>query len=354
MMLIDGIKGILDSGKLSGFRGYPSGHKGGYWVQKLEESFKEYFKVKYAVAMNSATACLHSAAFALVEDRAFVTPYSFVTSASCVDMCQAEPVFIDIDEDTWCMNPKNLKDTTDEDVAIPVHLMGHPADLDRFPAEMTIIEDAAQAIGAKYKGKLVGTIGKCGIFSFNQSKHINTGEGGMLITNDNVIARVAMAMRNHGEVSDPELKIVGYNYRLCEIEAYMAYEQFKTIDENLAYRNELALYMTEQLSEIEGFTPPVVKDYCTRHSWYTYGIKYHNKKLTREDFQQEMKDRGFYFGSGYVKPLTLLPIYDYGMGYCPVAERMWKSEIMVTDILKWPLTKKDIDKCIETIKIVLK
>jgi dTDP-4-amino-4,6-dideoxygalactose transaminase len=297
--MIKDIQQIINSKKLSGFTGTPQGHSGGFWVQALEESFKEYYGVKYAIAMNSATACLHSAVIALTVpgDKVFVTPYSFSSSASCVLMNNCKPVFVDIDEDTFCMSPKALESITNIsiDVAIPVHLFGHPCDLDEFPRGLTIIEDCAQAIGTEYKGRKVGTIGVCGIFSFNQAKQINTGEGGILITNDKDLARVARAVRNHGEVADPELKIVGYNYRLGEIEACLAYYQFKDLKYIMENRNEQAYKLSKRLEYADDIQLPVVKDYCTEHSWYRYAIK----------GSRDIKG----FTRGYVEPLYKLPIY---------------------------------------------
>ncbi len=337
---------------MSGFRGTSEGAMGGYWVQALEEKFKEYFKVKYAIGMNSATACLHSAMVGASYNSGkfltYVTPYSFSSSVSCVLMAKCTPRFGDIDEDTFNLLPKDSFYV----ISIPVHLMGHPCDLDKFESNF-ILEDAAQAIGAEYKGRKVGTIGDCGVFSFNQSKQISCGEGGMLITNNDYIARVCRAMRNHGEISDPELKIVGYNYRMGEIEARIVLEQFKHLDENLAYRNDLAEYTTSKIKEIDGLIPPVVKDYCTKHAWYTYSIKYQRTDISRDDFQDEMLKRGIYFGKGYVKPLYLLPIYGYKEGLCPNSERAWR-ELCVFDWLKYPTTKKDIDKAIDIVKTVLK
>lgn len=341
------VDNILRSGELSGFRGCPEGHSGGYWVQTLEEAFREYFNIKHAIAMNSATACLHSACVALNCHSYNVTPYSFVSSASCTLMVGIYPQFIDVTEDTFCMQPCG------GECAIPVHLMGHPADLDRFNAQF-LIEDAAQAIGAKYKGRFVGTIGDCGVFSFNQSKQISCGEGGMLITNDDYIARVARAMRNHGEVSDPELEIVGYNYRMLEESAKIVLDQFKYLEDDIAYRNYLADSMTHKLKEIDGFTPPVIKDGC-RHALYTYAVKFDKKILGmhRDEFQDEMLKRGIYFGKGYVKPLHLLPIFGGEEGQMPVVERMWKEELCVFDWLSYPCMTTDIDKAVSTLKDVL-
>lgn len=359
---------ILNSGILSGFRGSPEGHSGGEYVQKLESAFRNYFGVEHAIALNSATAALHASLIACgigQGDEVIVTPYSFSSSASCALMVGAKPVFADIQDDIFCLDPLKVFNavTPRTKAIIPVHLCGHPADMRGIMSvaaqyHLTVIEDAAQAIGAKYtRGRYAGTIGDCGIFSFNQSKHINTGEGGMLITHRDDIARKVRAVRNHGEISDPSLKLLGYNYRLCEIEAALALEQFKKLDEMTDRRIELTSRMSEALSQIEGFTPPVTYPDC-KHVFYTYAVKYDADKvgMPRDEFQDRMIESGVYFGKGYVKPLYLLPIYQqfgYGKGLCPITERMYESELMVTDILKYPLTFKDVDKIVSKIKEII-
>lgn len=276
---------------------------GSGYVRRLEEVFCDYFNVRYAVAMNSATACLHASMIACnlnKDDEVIVSPYSFSSSASCVLMVNAKPVFADIQEDIYSINPKSVKRVLGErtKAIIPVHLFGHPADMSPIMEiarryNLKVIEDASQAIIAKYKGQYVGTIGDCGIFSFNQAKHINTGEGGILITNDDYIARVVRAVRNHGEVADPELKIVGFNYRMCEINAALALEQFKYIEEEVMARNIKAGELNEYLGSM-GVETPVIYPGCT-HSYYLYAVK-HDKPLQG-------------FTKGYVEPLYKLPIY---------------------------------------------
>jgi len=360
------IDDILESGMLSGFRGTPDGHLGGKYVQALESQFRDYFGVKYAIALNSATAALHASLLGIeigVGDEVIVSPFTFSSSASCVLMVGATPVFADIQDDIFCIDPKCIETliTPRTKAIIPVHLCGHPADMVaimRLAVEygLDVIEDAAQSIGAIYRGKYAGTIGDCGVFSFNQSKHINTGEGGMLITNDDIIARIVRAVRNHGEISDPELKVVGYNYRLCEIEAALASEQFKQLDEMTAHRIKLTNLMSEGLRGIKGFTPPVTSPDC-KHVFYTYAVKFDEALvgMTRDDFQDKMIEKGIYFGKGYVKPLYLLPIYQqfgYKEGICPVTERMWR-EIVVTDIVKHPKTEEDICGIIDIVRDIV-
>tara|TARA_Y100000310_G_scaffold144390_1_gene143647 strand:+ start:19689 stop:20783 length:1095 start_codon:yes stop_codon:yes gene_type:complete len=360
------IEQILQSNILSGFRGTPSGHLGGEYVQALEAQFRDYFGVDYAIALNSATAALHASLVACdvgVGDEIIVSPFTFSSSASCVLMVGAKPVFADIQDDIFCIDPDKIEAliTPRTKAIIPVHLCGHPAEMAAimrlaYRYNLKVIEDAAQSIGAVYRGKYTGTIGDCGVFSFNQSKHINTGEGGMLITNDDKIARIVRAVRNHGEISDPELRVVGYNYRLCEIEASLASEQFKQLDEMTAHRIKLTNLMSEGLKRIKGFTPPVTYPDC-RHVFYTYAVKFDEALagMKRDEFQDKMIENGIYFGKGYVKPLYLLPIYQqfgYKEGLCPVTEKIWK-QIMVTDIFKFPMPEARVYDILNKIKEIL-
>jgi len=340
---------ILRSGDLSLYRGSPAGHDGGYWVQKLEELIRETFNVKYAVVMNSATACLHSALLALgigEEDEVIVSPYSFVSSASCTLMVGATPVFCDIEDETFCVDVDKLEITNSSNfrAIIPVDLCGHPADYDKIKKlNIPIIQDSAQAIGGKYKGQFCGLQGDCGIYSFNQSKQVSSGEGGALVTNNNEIYLKARAIRNHAEVSMPELNLVGYNYRLNEVEACIVYNQLLDLENNIGTRRELCQYMSSKLSDIEGIIPPIDKEY---HSYYTYAVKW-EREGSRDKFQKKMIDKGLYFGMGYVKPLYRLSIFNSDIRL-PVVERMYET-IMVTDQFRYPMTKKDCDRYLEGI-----
>lgn len=349
------VKEIMDSGELSMFRGTPEGQNGGKFVQKLETEFRAYFSVKHAIAVQSATAGLHACVLACginSDYKVGVSPYTFASSATCVLMVGAKPIFQDIDDKTF-----GIKLQSNVDAVIPVHLCGNPLDFDSLKTKIRIpiIEDAAQALGAVYKNRLVGTLGDCGVFSFNQSKNVSCGEGGMVITNNDEIARRIKAIRNHGEVSDPELGIIGYNYRMTEIEAAIALEQFQRLDQMNNHRIMLCNYMSEELSKIDGLTPPYVIPGC-RHVYYTYAVKFDQYKLGmhRDEFQRKMLERGVYFGSGYVKPLYLLPIYHGKKGTCPVAEQMWSETLMVTDIYRLPMTLKEAQSIVKTIHSVLK
>lgn len=372
--VFDDITKIIRSGNLQGFTGTPVGYRGGEYVQRFEKAFADYMGVRYAIALNSATAALHAALIACgigSGDEVIVTPYSFSASASCVLMVNGIPVFVDIEDETFNIDPDLIERaiTPKTKAILPVHLCGHPADMHSlwciaYNNNLAIIEDAAQAIGATYTdlsmrwhNKKVGTIGDCGIFSFNQSKHISTGEGGMLVTNDDGIAERVMAIRNHGEVSNPKLKLLGYNYRMCEIEAALGLAQLKALNIMNDYRIKLTTLMSNELSQIEGFTPPVTKPNC-KHVFYTYAVKIDKEVLGIDKWElcKRLNEKGVYFGT-YVEPLHLLPIYEplgYGEGLCPVAERMWKEELIVTDCFRYPMPVSDVYEIIKVIEQVIR
>lgn len=325
---------VLQTGWLSRFR---AGTESDGKVRELEDLFCDYFDVKYAVAMNSATSCLHVACKALNVKEVYTTPLTFSASASCVKMAGGEVKFSDIEDTYYNIDPNELGKC---DTIIAVHLHGHPAELGKLSEKSNrIIEDCSQALGARYKGRLVGTIGDCGVFSFNQWKHISSGEGGMLITNNDDIARYANLMRNHGEVISD---VLGYNYRMTELSAAVLIPQFKRLDSLLAHRIEMANYLTQEIKDY--IDTPKVAEGCT-HVYYTYPIKTKN----RARLQMRLASQGYYFGSGGYKPLHLFEYYGGKRGDFPVAERMY-DEMMFTDIIRHSTTIEDIDRIAEIIK----
>ena len=252
---------VLDSGVLSNFYGsYDPRFYGGERVKKLEREWEEYFNIKYAVSVNSATSGLYTAVGAIgVEpgDEVIVTPYTMSASASAVLVYGAIPVFVDIEEDTFCLDPKKIKEaiTPRTKAIIVVHLFGHPAKMDEIleiakENDLKVIEDAAQAPGALYKGRHAGTIGDIGVFSLNCHKTIQSGEGGIIVTNNEEIAGRCQLIRNHGENVVKPLGItnlsnmLGWNYRMTEMEAAVASEQLKKLKSLNEVRIELANYLT--------------------------------------------------------------------------------------------------------------
>jgi len=377
---------------LSGFIGRAGDRfLGGEYVRKFEAEICRYFKIRYAVSFNSASTALQASIGALgmgPGDEVITSPYTMSASASAILLNNAIPVFADIQPDTFCLDPVSIeKNITKKSKAIMlINLFGGSADFGKILPlaknhNLKIIEDNAQAIGAKYKNKYLGTIGDIGVFSFNVHKSLQCGEGGVLVTNNKKIAFRAQLIRNHGEAVIDDVynenriyePIIGSNYRLSELQAAIASEQLKKINILNKPRQELADYLTSKLQEFKWLEPPkVLKN--SSHVYYVYPFKFFENKIgfSRSIFAQAMAAEGFPLGQGYVKPLYLMPLYqkkeiypasrfpfiskeytakiNYRKGICPVAERFWEKELLFTTICYPPLTTKDMDLFVKAIK----
>ncbi len=378
---------VLESGKLSTFVAQPGEYYlGGEKIRQFEKDFASYHGIKYAVAFNSATAALHTAVVACgtkAGEEILVPPYTFTSTATCALMNNSIPVFVDIEPHTFCMDPARIEQaiTPQTRAIIPVHLFGHPADMDEIMAiakkhNLKVIEDCAQAPGAMYKGQLVGTTGDCGTFSFQETKNMMTGEGGMLITDNDEIAEIARMVRNHGEVvlegqrqRSYRADMLGWNYRMTELEAALGIEQLKKLDKLNDQRIELAEYLSEKLKRFDGFTPPVVGSHI-KHVYYVCPIKY-DEGLTgipRDLFVKALAAEGIPCGAGYVKALYLNPIYhenkpfifkyfgkhvNYDKGICPVTEQMHEKQLMVIAVCRPPAKRNDMDDIVKAIEKIL-
>ncbi len=385
---------VLDSGQMSGFIANSSdAFYGGPMVRELEGEFKRYFNIKHAVAMNSATAGLHAAVAALglgPGDEVIVTPYTMCASASAILMQGAIPVFADIDPDTFCMTPDAVKKaiTPETRAIMVVHLFGQSAEMDEIMAiarenNLKVIEDAAQSPGAAYKGMLLGTMGDVGVYSLNQHKTITTGEGGVVVTNDDDLALRMQLVRNHGEVIAADLGVtnpaitLGWNYRMTELEAAVGIAQFRKLDMLNEHRVGLAEHLTRRLDGLhEGIVLPHIPEHNT-HVYFVYPVKYDASTVgvPRDLFVKALVAEGVPFGAGYTKPIYLEPIYqnkrcfgdkgcpfdckhydgsvNYDKGICPVAEEMYSEKLILSGICRYPLDESDIDDVASAIEKVL-
>lgn len=377
---------VLNSGNLSTFIASPGENfLGGKKIREFETNFADFLGTKFAIAFNSASSALHAAVASVgvkPGEEVIVPPYTFTSTATCVLMNNSIPVFSDVKSDTYCIDPKKLQTVTSSltKAIIPVHLFGHPCDMDEiisFAKEnnLKVIEDCAQAPGAEYKGKKTGTIGNCGIFSFQETKNMMTGEGGMLVTDDEEIAKVARMVRNHGEVLLPSDKsrsykseILGWGYRMTELEAALGIVQLRKLKQMNDERIKLVNHLTNFINSVDGLKH--TKYDFIRHVYYVYAFSYDEKiiGISREKFCEAMNAEGIPTYGGYVKPLYLNPLYlekrafafkhydgnvKYEKGLCPVAENLHEKELVFIPVCRPPATIEDMDDIISAIKKIL-
>ena len=379
---------VLDSGNLSQYVGsWNKDFKGGPMVQQFENDWAEAFGVKYCHAVNSNTSGLYACIGACdigPGDEVIVSPYTMTAGAIAPLIYGAVPVFADIDEDIFCLDPKSIEAniTPRTKAILIVHICGHPTDMDAVMAiakkhNLKVIEDCAQSPMSTYKGKFVGTIGDVGIFSLNYHKHIHTGEGGMIVTNDPVIAEKVELISNHGEavVEGKKTKDLwntfGFNYRMTEMEAAVGIEQLKKLPGLLDRRIANANYLSRILGELNGIIPPVVKEGC-RHVYYQQTFKFKKDIIGvhRNTFIDAMKaelptmvlrESTPIIGCGFAPPLYLQPIYQqrlhkcsfncprydgsvsYEKGLCPVTERMFFEEVFTHEYMRPSFSKRDLE-----------
>jgi perosamine synthetase len=372
---------VIDSGFLSNF--YASDLKrffGGYQVLKFEKKIRNFFKVKYAITVNSWTSGLIASVVSLnIEpgDEIIVSPFTMSASAMAILHANAIPVFSDVDKKTFCLDPNLVekKITRKTKAIMLVDINGHPSDIVKFKRiakkyNLKLIIDAAQSIGAKYKviNKFAGTIGDVGGFSLNCHKHINTGEGGIVVTNNKSIAEKIQLLRNHGEnmVHKFNIKnksnIIGYNFRMGEIEAAIGIEQLKKFPRILKKIQSNSLYLTSGLRDLKGLNVPFIDSGCT-HAFYNYGLTIDTKiiKASRKQIVKALKAEGVPCAEGYLN-LHLLPMFQiknihrskkfpwsvnkskitYNKGICPVAEKLHSETYIAFPVTAYNFSKGDI------------
>jgi dTDP-4-amino-4,6-dideoxygalactose transaminase len=388
---------VLESGILSRFLGcWHDDFYGGPEIQTLEREWADYFNVKHAIAVNSCTSGLYCAVGATgIEpgDEVIVSPYTMVASATAAVIYHAIPVFADIEEDCFCLEPGSVEAciTPRTRAIIAVDLFGQPYDAERINAiakrhHLTVIEDAAQAPGAKYGDRYAGTLGDIGVFSLNYHKHVHCGEGGIVVTDDDELADRVRLIRNHAEAVVGEkgvgnlANMVGFNFRMTEVEAAIARCQLKKLAGVVEQRKVNCHYLSERLGEIPSIVPPLVRQGCT-HVYYVHALKFLEEVagVSRDRFIEavraelaptELREReGVILSCGYVKPIYLEPMYQkriafgsrgypftapyyngtvkYDKGICPVVERIHERELFSHELMRPPMTEGDLDDVVK-------
>lgn len=307
-------------------------------VKEFETNFASMHDVKHALAVSNCTTALHLALLACgvkEGDEVIVPAFTWVATANAVLYCNATPVFIDVDINTFNIDVKQIKDiiTPKTKAIIPVHLFGLCADVDyirkNFP-DLKIVEDGACAAGAALNGKRAGSLGDVGCFSFHPRKSVTCGEGGMLTTNDEKIASHLDMLRNHGGSISEEQRhhgakpyllaaydIVGYNYRMTDLQGAVGVVQLKKLMGFIDERDKWAKYYTDQLSEISWLRPPVVPD-GYKHGWQSYVTFVDETKapMTRNEMMEKLQQRGIATRPG-THAVHMLGAYTSRYGFKP-------------------------------------
>lgn len=380
---------VLESGVLSRFLGawHPDFY-GGPKVRELEAAWAAFVGTRHAVSLNSATSGLVAAVGAAgigPGDEVIVSPYTMSATATAVIAYHGVPVFADISGETFGLDPESVRAriTPRTKAIIVVHLFGHPADMDAIlpiarAHGLVVIEDAAQAPGAIYRGRMVGGLGDMTVFSLNYHKHIHTGEGGIVTTDRDDLAERLQLIRNHGEsvVGDKGVtdlrNAFGFNLRLTEISAAIGSAQLAKLEPLLAERIRNADHLSRRIGALPGISAPIVREGC-RHVYYVQPFLFDDAVVgvSRERFVKAIvaelptsPDRDWpLISAGYGRPLYLLPMFqkriafangcpfdcphyhghvDYAAGICPVTERVERS-IIGTEFMRPPATLADMD-----------
>ena len=314
----------------------------GEFVRKFEEEFARYIGVKHAIAVNTGTAALHIAIAALdigPGDEVIVPPFTFIASASSILHNNAIPIFADINNKSYTLDPISVrKKITEKTKAIlPVHLAGIGADMSELmdiasDNGVYIIEDAAQSIGTRCYGKKVGSIGHIGCFSFYPSKNMTTGEGGMITTNDNELAKQCRLLRHHGEPEWYVYNRLGYNYRMTEIQGAIGRVQLKKLENFIKIRNKNAKYLSEATSNLKGIKPPFIPEYC--EPAFNYWIGRLNPDvlgITKSQFLERFPRSKVL----YPKPLYKTKLFKEKIAYskgCPWSCPFYNKEINYNEV----------------------
>ncbi len=313
---IDAVLGVMKSGWLSI----------GPMVEEFEKKIANYIGVKHAIAVNSGTSGLHLLikSFDIKDDdEVITTPFSFVASTNCILFERAKPVFVDINPETLEMDIDSIeaKITGKTKAILAVDVFGQPMDIGRLRAiadkhKLILIEDSCEALGSEYNGVKSGSIADAGVFAFYPNKQITTGEGGMIVTNDDNIAELCRSYRSQGRAITGfwlHHERMGYNYRMSEVNAAIGSVQMDRLDDIIEKRNAVAEKYNERLSQISGVTIPYVSPKTTVMSWFVYVIRL-AENINRDKVMEYLKNNGVACRP-YFTPIHIQPYIKEMYGY---------------------------------------
>lgn len=325
----------------------------GPYIEQFEKEFAKFIGVKHAISVNTGTAALHIALLSAgigEGDEVIVPAFTMAASWMAVMHTGATPIFVDVESDIYTIDPKLIEAAiTDKTKAImPVHIYGHPADMDGVmdiakEHNLIVIEDAAEAHGATYKGKITGSIGDINAFSFYANKIITTGEGGMVTTDSDELADVARRMKDlaHSKAKRFIHDALGYNYRLTSMQAALGSGQLAHIDDFLNTKRHMAEMYEQGLRDIPGLTLPVTRDWAT-HVYWMYAILVDEQKfgMNKDEFRAKLLAKGVDTRDFFYAPSTQPALTEIGLGgdSFPVTEKIARdgcylpSGLAITDM----------------------
>ena len=336
----------------------------GKYVESFEQLFAEFCGLKHAISCSNGTVALHLALLALGVgrgDEIIIPTLTFVATANAVTYCGARPVFVDSEPETWNLNPDLLEEkiTAQTKGIIVVHLYGHPVNMDQVlniaqRYGLFVIEDAAEAHGAEYKGRCIGSLGDIATFSFYGNKIITTGEGGMVVTDDDRLAEKIQQLKGQGMDSQKRywFPIVGYNYRMTNIQAAIGLAQLEKIKWHLERRREIASWYYERLRRISRLTLPVEKEWAKNVYWMFSVVLDESVSLNREEVMAALQTQGIETRPFFYPMHTLPPYQDLTKEpNFPVAERLAARGI---NLPTWAgLQKEHVDFVCEALRQIL-
>jgi perosamine synthetase len=341
----------LDSGWVSSI---------GKYIDEFEANFARYCGTEYAIAVSNGTTGLHLALATLglkPGDEVIIPDLTFVATANAVAYTGATPILADIDADTLCMDPASVKSliSARTRAIVPVHLYGHPADMDALTEigdahGVDIIEDAAEAHGAEYRGRRVGSLGKCGVFSFYGNKVITTGEGGMLTTNDREFYQRARRLRDHA--MSPQRRYFheerGFNYRITNLQAALGVAQLERIDDFLRRRAEIMSWYQQEIATTDRVRLNRVKNWAKSAFWMVCLEVDWFDETRRNAFMQALKARGI-DSRPYFCTMSSMPMYRQAS--MPISAR--KAQIGLNLPSYFELTKREVQRIGSDVNMVL-
>ncbi|HEX54632.1 MAG: aminotransferase DegT [Candidatus Altiarchaeales archaeon] len=338
---------VLDSGVLAL----------GSYVEKFEKRFSEYIGARYGVSTTSGTSALCIALKAIgigEEDRVLTTPFSFIATANSILYCNGRPEFCDIDEETFNITPENIEEKLCQDDRIKalliVHLYGLPCDMKRIlricrEYKIRLIEDCAQAHGAEYRGRRVGSFGDLSCFSFYPTKNMTTGEGGMILTNNEELAENCRMYINHGMRERYRHEMLGFNYRMTNLQAALGLCQLEKLDGFNERRIQNAKFLSENLELIEFLeTPHLPRN--VKHVFHQYTIKLN---VERDGFLEHLSRSGVGYGVYYPRTIPQQPLYRK-LGY---DEKFKIADDLAKRVVSLPvhpaLSEEDLEKIVSVV-----